>query len=122
LQVASAWLSADRRVSSLLLYPEACAAIARAQRIGRLGGSALLRAERRVEALWAAVDRLEMTEELARRAGGFAQTHGLRAYDAVHLASAVSVADDDVVLVAADRELVAAAQMIGIASVPLSES
>jgi hypothetical protein len=32
------------------------------------------------------------------------------------------MADDDFVLVSADRELVAAAQMIGIASAPLSES
>jgi predicted nucleic acid-binding protein len=61
-----------------------------------------------------------MTEELARRAGWFARTQGLRAYDAVHLASAVSVADDEFVLVTADRELVAAAQTIGIASAPLS--
>jgi predicted nucleic acid-binding protein len=119
-QVASAWLSADRRVSSLLLYPETRAAIARAQRMGRLGARGMSQVERRVDGLWAALDRLAITEELARWAGGLAHTHGLRAYDAVHLASAASVADDEFVLVAADSELIAAARAIGIATAELS--
>jgi predicted nucleic acid-binding protein len=88
--------------------------------MGRLGASRLLRAEQRVEALWAGLDRLDMTEELARRAGGFASSHGLRAYDAVHLASAVSVADDEFVLVAADGELLEAARAIGLVTASVS--
>jgi predicted nucleic acid-binding protein len=88
--------------------------------MGRLGASRLLRAEQRVEALWAGLDRLDMTEELVRRAGGFALSHGLRAYDAVHLASAVSVADDEFVLVAADGDLLTAARAIGLVTAPVS--
>jgi predicted nucleic acid-binding protein len=88
--------------------------------MGRLGASRLLRAEQRVEALWAGLDRLDMTEELARRAGGFALSHGLRAYDAVHLASAVSVADDEFVLVAADGDLIAVASAIGLVTASVS--
>jgi hypothetical protein len=40
----------------------------------------------------------------------------LRAYDAVHLASAVSVADAELVVVAADADLLAAARRLGLAT------
>jgi predicted nucleic acid-binding protein len=117
--VASLWLRADRRVSSLLLYPEARAAIHRAQRLGRVGGRGVSRAVRRLEALWEGLYVIGVTEELARRAGALAQTHGLRAYDAVHLASVTSAADDEVVLVAADGDLLAAASTIGLVTAPV---
>jgi predicted nucleic acid-binding protein len=108
------WESASRRISTLLLYPEARAAIGRARRIGRLDARDLPRARRRVETLWAELDRVPLSERLARRAGDVAQLHGLRAYDAVHLASAASVADSDTVLVAAGGDLLATARAIGI--------
>ena len=102
-----------------MLYPETRAAVARARRMGRLQQRDLLRARRRVETLWAAVDRVPVTEELARRAGDLAEAHALRAYDALHLASAVAVADDETVLVAADGELLASAQAVGLATAPI---
>ncbi len=116
-EVAAAWLGADRRISSLVLYPEARAAIARARRMGRLRQREHARARRRMEALWGALDRLDLTEPLAREAGELADSHGLRAYDAVHLASAASVADADTVLITADGELLTAARALGLTTI-----
>jgi predicted nucleic acid-binding protein len=119
-RVASVWLSADRRVSSLLLYPEAGAALACAQRLGRVGRRGLARAQQRLEDFWDTLYVLALPEELARWAGALAETYGLRAYDALHLASAVSAAGDDFVIVAADGELLAAAASLGLATAPAS--
>lgn len=116
-EVAAAWLGANRRVSSLLLYPEARAAVGRARRMGRLGPRQFGIARRRIEALWAAIDRVELTEELARRAGDLAEQHGLRAYDAVHLASLEDVGDPETVLVSGDQELLEAARSLGFTTI-----
>jgi len=116
-EIAEAWLGAERRVSSLLLYPETRAAVARAQRMGRLASDQLPTVHRRIEALWAAIDRVALTERLARRAGDLAAEHQLRAYDAVHLASLESVEDGEAVLVSADGALLDAARAQGFATV-----
>ena len=71
--------------------------------------------ERRLaERLWQLVDSIEITPPLAARAGDLAEEQGLRAYDAVHLASAEAVADAETVVVTADHELRAAAQRLGL--------
>jgi uncharacterized protein len=80
----------------------------------------LARARSRLEAFVEALDLVGVTEQLARHAGAIAEAHVLRAYDAVHLASAVSVADDEFVLVAADRDLIAAASAIGLVTASVS--
>jgi hypothetical protein len=113
---AELWLVADRRVSSLLLYPEVRSALARAARANRLGRHQLAAARRRVEGLWAAVDRVELTEVLGRRAGDLSERFSLRAYDAVHLASVEQVGDPDTVLASADDSLLAAARALGFAT------
>lgn len=114
-----AWTGADRRISSTLLYAETRSALARARRDGRIATHDLALTRRFVERLWEDVDRVEVTEQISRQAGGLAEQHGLRAYDAVHLASAVSIADDGVVFVAADGDLLAAAARRGIKTAPL---
>jgi uncharacterized protein len=115
-EVAAVWSRADRLVSSQLLYPEARAAVARALTIGRLGRRRLPAVRRMLEELWARLDRVVVTEKLVRQAGDLAEEHGLRAYDAVHVASLQTVADPDVVLVASDGNLIAAAQSGGISA------
>ncbi|HZO98542.1 MAG TPA: type II toxin-antitoxin system VapC family toxin [Gaiellaceae bacterium] len=74
-------------------------------------------ARRRIEALWAATDRVELTDELACRAGDLAERHGLRAHDAVHLASFEEVGDPETVLVSGDEELLGAARSLGFATI-----
>jgi predicted nucleic acid-binding protein len=108
------WSEATRVVSVRLLYPEARAALAKAERMGRLSRAQLTAAVAELDTLVDEVDVIEVTAELAHAAGELAQAHGLRGYDAVHLAAARSIADDDLVIVTGDDELAVAAQALGI--------
>ncbi len=56
---------------------------------------------------------VEVTDEVARSAGDLAGAHALRGYDAVHLASSLTLADDTV-MVTWDRELALAAYRSGL--------
>ncbi|MEX0851146.1 MAG: type II toxin-antitoxin system VapC family toxin [Gaiellaceae bacterium] len=118
-QAMETWQAAHRKLSSLLLYAEARAGIARAFRMKRIGARQLGIANVEVDAYCAEAVLLEITESLTRRAGDLAQQHGLRAYDAVHLASVDAVADEETLLVAADGALVRAARLHGIATAAL---
>jgi hypothetical protein len=113
----AAWREASRKVSSRLLYVESRAALARAVRSGRSTRDRAAAARALIDALWQEVTRVNPTEPLIRRAAELSDLHGLRAYDAVHLASCESVIDDEVVLVAADGDLLSAAQDHGVATV-----
>jgi predicted nucleic acid-binding protein len=55
-----------------------------------------------------------VTDHLVGAAGQLARDHALRGCDAVHLAAARSVADDDLVLGTGDRDLAAAALDLGL--------
>lgn len=109
------WNEASRVVSARLLYPEARAALAKAERMGRLTATQRVDAVVELETIMTEVDHIEVTEVLARVAGELAQAHGLLGYDAMHLAAASAVADSDVVLVTGDSDLANAANSLGIA-------
>jgi len=109
------WNEATRVISTRLVYPEARAALAQAERMRRLTTTELGQAVEDLDAIALEISYLEITAELAASAGDLAQTHGLRGYDAVHLASAALVSDEELVLVTGDRGLGAAARTIGIA-------
>jgi uncharacterized protein len=85
--------------------------------MGRLRPRQLHASRRRISALWAAIDRIEPTEPVTRRAGDLAERHRLRAYDAVHLASLEHAADPGTVLVSADVELLQAARSLGFTTI-----
>ena len=108
------WTESTRVVSVRLLYPEARAALARAHRIGRLTRSQLAAAIAELESVAEEIDVIEVTADLARIAGELAQEHALRGFDAVHLAAARSIADEDLVLVTGDVDLAAAGRASGI--------
>jgi predicted nucleic acid-binding protein len=109
------WNEASRVVSVRLLYPEARASIARAERMGRVTRAQHAAAIAELDAIIAEVDHIELTADLATSAGELAHTHGLRGYDAVHLAAASTVADSDLIVVTGDADLAAAATSLGIA-------
>lgn len=109
------WDDASRIVSIRLLYPEARAALAKAQRMARITQTQLIAAVRELDSIVAEIDHVELTAELASTAGRLAQDRGLRGYDAVHLASALAVADEDLVLVTGDATLAAAGSAEGLA-------
>jgi hypothetical protein len=110
----TAWSEAERILSSRLLYPEARAALGRAHRTGRVTGRELQQARERVDRLWLDVERVDVTAGITHTAGDLAERHALRAYDAVHLASALLLADEDLALVSADRRLLDAATISGL--------
>lgn len=110
-----AWNESTRVVCARLLYPEARAALARAGRMGRLDPTQLRDAVAELDAVDAQVDHIEVTAALAKEAGELAEAHGLRGYDAVHLAAAAAVHDGDLVLVTGDSSLAAAARAMGLA-------
>jgi uncharacterized protein len=61
---------------------------------------------------------LRMSDRVVSFAGELAERHSLRAYDAVHLAVALSIPEPRVVMVTWDRDLSAASVANGIAVVP----
>lgn len=107
------WQRADLAVSSQLLYVEARAALAAAHRGARLDDPGLDQARAGLEALQAELRLLAVDETLARAAGDLAEQHGLRGYDAVHLASALAINADDVLLATWDGDLSEAAVATG---------
>ncbi|MGH9231178.1 MAG: type II toxin-antitoxin system VapC family toxin [Acidimicrobiales bacterium] len=119
-RAARLWDGADRAVGIRLVYPEARAALALAQRLGRLTVRQLRAAVRGLENRYQELDIVELDDVLARRAGNLAEQHGLCGYDAVHLAAADRLRDPDLVVVAGDRALLKAATAEGMATSSLT--
>lgn len=116
---ARLWDEAMRVASVRLLYPEARAALAQAQRMARLSPVQLATAVAGLSALDDQLDHIEVTAPLATRAGELAEAAGLRGYDVVHLAAAESMADPDLVVVTGDGPLRNAARDLGLATAVL---
>ncbi len=111
---AKIWNSAHPAASSILAYPEGRAALAAARRLDRLGADEHHRALADFEELYAELATVGVDQELAIRAGEYAEDLSLRGYDSVHLATALELGDDEVVLVTWDRDLARAAEEIGL--------
>jgi uncharacterized protein len=111
---AKLWGSAYPAASSILVYPEGRAALAAAHRVGRLGKDAHPKALAAFEELYAELVTIGVDRELARSAGERAEDLGLRGYDSVHLATALELGDEEVVLVTWDRDLARAAEQVGL--------
>jgi uncharacterized protein len=112
------WDEADTVASSQLVYPEARAAAAAAWRSGRIDEGALRRGVRAIEDVCAELHLIGVDGGLARTAGMLAEQHALRGYDAVHLATALSVEDELIVVATWDRDLATAALACGRAISP----
>lgn len=114
------WDRADLVASSQLVYPEARAAAALACRMGRIRTSTLRRSVRAIDDLHAELRVIGLDGALARSAGELAELHSLRGYDAVHLASAISVEDAGLLTVTWDHDLADAAVACGYMVAPAS--
>lgn len=111
---ARTWDAVDARVSSRLTYPEARAALAAARRADRLSRRALESAKAELESRFEQIDVIEVGDQVAREAGELAEALGLRAYDAVHLASVLMLRSSDLVLATWDQDLLQAAESLGV--------
>lgn len=87
-EVRDWFAAADAVATSRVSYPETAAALSRRQRCGDLPMSSLRSVLRQLARRWADFMVIDLVEI---RAGGLAARHGLRAFDAVHLAAALTV-------------------------------
>jgi uncharacterized protein len=111
------WDGADLVLCSALGHVEACAALARTERSGRLSQPALEAATHLLAELWSDVAVVPADGPRLRDAAAAALRHGLRGYDAVHCAAALSVSADDLVAASGDQELLSAWRGDGLAVV-----
>ncbi len=112
------WTRAPRRVASRLVYPETRAALAAATRAGRISVASLPDVVEDLTSACAAIRLVGVDWELALLAGDLAERHALHGYDAVHLATALTIDDPDLVVATWDRDLATAAVSAGLAVVP----
>lgn len=100
---------------------EVAAALAKAARVGALSRDEAQAALQVFYTQWPDLVRLQLTEVVLARAGELAWAHGLRGYDAVHLAAAhfwQTALGEAVTLAAFDRQLWEAGAQIGLAVWP----
>ena len=115
-EVIAAVADASAVATSWLAYPEACAAFERRRRDKSVSPSALKAARQAFEADWPAWIAVSLDTDLVRHSARLAEKHGLRAADAVHLASferILTTAEDDVRFMCADDRLNRAARRLG---------
>jgi len=108
---------ADAVATSVVAYPEARAAFARLQRERPASGKRHRERVNQLDRDWQQFAVVELTQAVARSAGTLAEQHGLRGFDAIHLASALwleAARVDGVVFDAFDRRLAAAAESAGL--------
>lgn len=108
------WDDADDLVSSRLGYVETAAALAQAERLGRLTSTQQRSALRGLDELWSQVQIAEIDQTLVERAAHLARQFALRGYDAVHAASAEVINGESLVAGSGDRQLLEAWQRLGI--------
>jgi len=103
----------------VLGYVEAISALARGRSSGRISAAQFGAAVDDLERLWRGIDVHAVTAEVIQGAAQAAINHGLRAYDSLHLATALALAAvERVTFVCWDRDLREAAQNHGFALVP----
>ena len=110
------WNTADAVTSTRLLYVEAVAALARAERAGRMTADEPHRATALLDRMIVEIEAVEVDERLVRTAGDLARRFGLRGYDAVHCAAAAQLDEPDLVAASGDKHLLAAWRELGIAT------
>lgn len=110
-EAGAIWDQPDTLATVRIAHVEARAALATAERQRRITASVFRSAVAGLAVLWSQLSVVEIDEDLMQLAGDLATTHGLRGYDAVHLAAAHLVGAD--VFSSADRRLCDAASRSG---------
>jgi uncharacterized protein len=106
------WNGADVLTSAVTVVVEARAALAAAQRNGRLTADELRDVKVELVDLLEEVTFVEITVDLIEQAAELAEAEALRGYDAVHLAAALAIEAN--VLTSADAALCDAAERRGL--------
>jgi uncharacterized protein len=109
--------------TAIISRVEVSSALAKAVRMRLLLREEAASALQVFNAEWDSLIRLQLTEVLISRAGTFAWEHGLRGYDAVHLAAALfwqDILGDPITVASYDRQLWDAAKVTGLVAWPKS--
>lgn len=102
-----------------IAYVEATAALVQMRKGRRLTPTQLNRAQEDLENIWRGIFSHTVNDALLASAAESARRHSLRAYDAVHLAAALSFATgEDLDFACWDKELRKAAQKQSFALIP----
>jgi hypothetical protein len=109
------WDGADSITVTRLAYIEAVAALALAERMGRISEEQASDGHAALDDLWPLVDVIELDPVLMSEAARLAVVHGLRGYDATHCAAAIAVNDAELVAASGDARLIAVWQAEGVA-------
>jgi predicted nucleic acid-binding protein len=120
--VGSVVAEADRVAASWAAYVEVRAALAAARRAGRVTAADYRVAVGAFDADWERYARVEVSASIVRLAGDLAERHGLRGYDAVHLASAArlrDLVDEGLVVLTHDADLRTAVESEGLSLISL---
>ena len=115
---AALWAGADLVATSRLADVEVRAVLASGHRAGALDDETARAALAEWDRLWPALHVVEMTHPLPEQAATLVGYHALRGADALHLASARLLRSDDLVVVAWDEHVAAAARAEGLLVVP----
>jgi predicted nucleic acid-binding protein len=108
----------DVSFTSRIVHPEARAALAAARRAGRIAPRDHATAKRDLDRALSSLRIVELHPTLAIAAGDLAERFALRALDAIHLASALTLGRRDTVVVTWDREFARAAAAAGLGLAP----
>lgn len=85
------WADAAAPFTNAIAYVEVRAALAAAERAGRLKPSRSQSSRSRFETVWSEIGVVDCSTALIRHAGDVAEASALRGYDAVHLSSALAL-------------------------------
>lgn len=114
------WSEAKDVVSARVIAVEAAAALAQAHRMGRVANGDHQQLQEAASRHLFDATLIEVTSSVIDRAAQLAVEHGLRGYDAVHLAAAMLIRARDVVFASGDRRLLSAAANEGFTTVDTS--
>lgn len=119
-EAQAAYRDADGVRTTAIAHVEATAALTRMRKGGRLTPTQLRRGLEDLENLWRGIYVHSVGDTLLTQAAESARVHSLRAYDAVHLASALSFATGEELQFACwDKELREAADKHSFSLIPL---
>ncbi len=117
-EAAALWDGADAVLSSRVAYAEVRAALATARRARLLTSQQLTYGKQLWTGLWNGLRIVELSGEVATLSGDLAEHHALSGFDAIHLASAVLLSPEQLVVATWDARLHAAVDAAGLAALP----
>jgi predicted nucleic acid-binding protein len=112
------WDGADAVITSRVAHPEVRAALAAARRDDRPDARSHRRAKADWEAFHPALRLVELTRQVGHQAAELAERHALSGFGAVHLASALTLAELPVVVATWDTRLLRGVHAEGLDTPP----